>query len=269
MAVILFLGILNVTFCNADSEKVFPENTVNLLYIYHTMETIKLLLIEDDINLGYIIKSSFEEIIDGYEVNIASNGAEGLEQLKSFTPDVIVSDIEMPVLNGLEMVRIIRQTDKEIPIVFTTGKIASKDVVAGYEAGADNYIKKPFTPEELDAHIKTLINLKNNSKLRKKNAIHKIGKYTFDPKNLTLTYDDSEKRIMTAKESQILELLLGHKGEIVKKGDILEMFWENMDIVCASRSLDVFITKLRKYLSKNASVSIKNVKGIGLILNFD
>jgi DNA-binding response OmpR family regulator len=233
------------------------------------METIKLLLIEDDTNLSYIIKSSLEEIIGGYEVNTAVNGAEGLENLKFFTPDVIVSDVEMPVMNGLEMAKKIRQTDKEISIVLITGKIMSRDVIAGYEAGADNYIKKPFTPEELDAHVKTLIHLKNNRKLRLKNAVHKIGKYTFDPKNVTLTYDDVEKKALTARESQILEMLLKYKGEIVKREDILEMFWENHDRVFASRSLDVFIAKLRKYLSKDTSISIKNIKMAGLILDFD
>ncbi|MCL1937240.1 MAG: response regulator transcription factor [Candidatus Azobacteroides sp.] len=233
------------------------------------MKTIKLLLIEDDLNLGYILKSSLEDVIGEYEIEVASNGKEGLECMKSFTPDVIVSDIEMPVLNGLEMVKKIRQTNPDLPIVFATGKITPKDVMAGYEAGADNYIKKPFTPEELDAHVKALINIKNNSRLRLKNAIHKIGKYSFDPKNFTLIYNNSEKKILTARESQILELLWMHKGEIVKRKDILETFWNKMDPFFASRSLDVFITKLRGYLSKDASILIKNIKQAGLVLDAD
>ena len=233
------------------------------------MKTIKLLLIEDDVNLGYIIKSNLEDIIGGYEVDIALNGEEGLEHLKFFTADVIVSDIEMPVLNGLEMVKKIRQTDIDLPIVFATAKNTPKDVTIGYEAGADNYIKKPFTPEELDAHVKALINIKNNSRLRHKNAIYTIGTYTFDPKNFTLIYPDSEKKLLTAKESQILEILLKNKGEIVKREDILESFWKKMNPFYTSRSLDVFITKLRGYLSKDASISIKNIKSIGLILDFE
>ena len=234
------------------------------------MKTIKLLLIEDDVNWGYVIKSIMEDVIGGYEVDLAVNGEEGLEHLRSFTPDVIVSDIAMPVLNGLEMVKKIRQTDSDLPIVFATGRNTSKDVTVGYEVGADNYIKKPFTPEELDAHVKALINIKNNSKLRLKNTIRKIGKYyTFEPKNFALIYNDSEKKLLTARESQILELLLEHKGEIVKREGILERFWENADPFFASRSLDVFITKIRGYLSKDASVSIKNIKQIGLILDFE
>jgi DNA-binding response OmpR family regulator len=233
------------------------------------MKTIKLLLIEDDIHLGYIIKSSMEDVIGGYEVSLASNGEEGLERLKSFNPDVVVSDIEMPVMNGFETVKKIRQTNLDLPVIFASGKNSPKDVTVGYDVGADNYIKKPFTPEELDAHVKTLINIKTNSRLRLKNAVHKIGKYTFQPKNFTLTYDDSGEKILTARESQILELLLKQKGEIVKREDLLETFWENQDPVYASRSLDVFITKLRGYLSKDPSISIRNVKMTGLILNFD
>jgi DNA-binding response OmpR family regulator len=230
---------------------------------------IKLLLIEDDTNLNYIIKSGLELITGGYEVSTAADGAEGLVLWKTCRPDIIVSDIEMPVINGLEMVKKIRQTDKEIPIVFITGKTASKDVTTGYEAGVNNYIKKPFMPEELDAHIKALINLRNETKIRMKNAVHQVGKYLFNPKNFTLTYDHSEKEKLTARESKILELLLENKGEIVKREDILETLWENADSVFASRSLDVFISKLRKYLSKDGSISIKNIKSTGLILDFE
>jgi len=232
------------------------------------MKMIKVLLIEDDINLAYIIKSSLEDILDEYEVSLASNGEEGLKQLKSFNPDIIISDIEMPLMDGLEMVKRIRQTNLDLPIIFATGKNNSKDVTRGFEVGADNYIKKPFTPEELDAHIKTLINLKNNSRLRIKNAIHKIGKYSFDPKNLTLTFNESEKRTLTAKESQILSMLLEHKGEIVKREVILKSYWPESDYF-TSRSLDVFISKLRNYLSQDDSVSIKNIKSTGLILDYD
>jgi DNA-binding response OmpR family regulator len=228
---------------------------------------IKLLLIEDDTNLGYIIKSSLEEITGGYEVTMAANGEEGLSALKSFRPDIIVSDIEMPVLNGLEMVKKLRQTDRNIPVIFATGKTGSKDVMTGYETGADNYIKKPFLPEELDAHIKALINLKVDSKTRIKNSIRKIGKYEFDPKNFFLTHG-SEKKILTSRESGILELLVENKGEIVKREDVLLKFWGESDFY-SSRSLDVFISKMRSYLSEDDSVCIKTVKGVGLILDFD
>ena len=233
------------------------------------MKTIKLLLVEDDHNLAYVTKSIMENMIGGYEVDLASNGKEGLEHFESFMPDVIVSDIEMPVMDGLEMVKIIRETNFEIPIIFATARNTSKDAKIGYDVGVDNYIKKPFSPEELDGCLKALLNRTNKGQLFSKKEVKKIGNYMFDLKNLSLTYNDSEKKIMTAKESQILAMLWEHKGEIVRRDDIIEKCWEKMDPVFASRSLDVFITKLRGYLSKDPSISIKNVKGTGLILNFD
>jgi len=230
------------------------------------METIKLLLIEDEVNLGYIMKSSLEDVIGGYEVDVALNGKEGLEHYRSFAPDIIVSDIEMPVMDGYETVKILRQTDLDIPIILATGKSSPKSVTAGYETGANNYIKKPYTAEELDAHIKALFKMKNSTQMQLKSDIQKIGKYAFDPKSLTLTFYDSEKIELTARESQILEMLVQHKGEVVKRDEILNRFWETQDSTFASRSLDVFITKLRSYLSKDSSVVIRNVKQLGLIL---
>jgi len=230
------------------------------------MKTIKLLLIEDEESLSYIMKCSFEDMIGCYEVKIAVNGKEGLEYYHSFAPDIIVSDIEMPVMDGYEMIKIIRQTDLDTPIILATGRTTSKNVTAGYEIGANNYIKKPYAPEELDAHIKALLDMRNKGRTTLQNTVYKIGKYEFDPKSLTLTFDNLEKTELTARESQILELLAQRKGEVVKREEILNKFWEKVDHIFASRSLDVFITKLRSYLSKDSSVSIRNVKLLGLIL---
>jgi len=212
------------------------------------------------------MKSGLEDVIGDYEVDVALNGKEGLEHYRSFAPDVIVSDIEMPVMDGYEMVKIIRQSDKDIPIILATGRSAPKNVTSGYEAGANYYIKKPYTPEELNAHVKSLLNMKSNTQMQSKSDIQQIGKYVFDSKNLTLTFIDTEKIELTARESQILELLVQHKGEVVKREDILNLFWEKQDNIFASRSLNVFITKLRGYFSKDASISIRNVKQLGLIL---
>ena len=154
-------------------------------------------------------------------------------------------------------------------MILTTGNINPKDVVVGLETGANLYIKKSYTPEELNAHIIALFNTINNSMLQMKSNILSIGKYTFEPKKRLLIYNDSDKKVLTARESQILELLLKNKGEIVKRADILDKFWENWNTEYASSSLDVFITKLRNYLAKDASITITNIKATGLMLDFD
>ncbi|PXV59339.1 DNA-binding response OmpR family regulator [Dysgonomonas alginatilytica] len=225
---------------------------------------IRLLLIEDDTNLGYIIKSSLEEIIGNYEVITASNGEEGLEALANYTPDVIVSDIDMPVLNGLEMVKEIRKFNTDIPIIFASGKNSSKDVTGGYDAGVNLYIKKPFLPEELDAHIKAIMQLKHSQTIPLPKKNYQIGEYIFDPKLYFLEYN-SIKQNLTSREARILILLCDSKGEVVLREDILIKFWGVSDYF-TSRSLDVFISKMRRYLAKDTAISIKNIKGVGLIL---
>ena len=228
---------------------------------------IKLLLIEDDLNLGYIIKSSLEEVIGNYEVSVASNGEEGLQFLTKNTPDIIVSDIDMPVLNGLEMVKRIRKSNTDIPIIFATGKKRSKDVTAGYDVGVNNYVKKPFLPEELDAHIRALIQLKQNQTIKSRQKIYNIGKYLFNPKLYYLECNLT-KQSLTPRESEILTLFCEHMGELVLRDDILMKFWGVNDYF-TSRSLDVFISKMRRYLFEDSSISIKNIKGVGLILYCD
>ena len=124
---------------------------------------LKLLLVEDDANLRYIIRGGLEDMIGGYEIKDAANGEEGLKVWQEWQPDVIVSDIEMPVMDGYEMVKRIRETDPDIPILFSSGRVSPKDVVKGYELGVNNYLKKPFLPEELNAHVQALMKMKQKA----------------------------------------------------------------------------------------------------------
>src|SRR5574344_764116 len=114
---------------------------------------ISLLLVEDDGNLSYRVKSSLEEIIEGYEVTTAGNGVEGLKAWREMKPDIIISDVDMPIMNGFEMVKLIRETDKATPILFAAPPTTPKDVPSAYKPGVNKYVKKPFVPKELDAHI--------------------------------------------------------------------------------------------------------------------
>lgn len=228
---------------------------------------IKLLLVEDDPNLGYIIQGGLEDMIGGYEVLTAVNGEEGLKLWKEQRPDVIVSDIEMPVMDGYEMVRRIRETDGDTPILFSSALVSPKEVVKGYEIGANNYIKKPFIPEELDAHVQALLKMKQGRKSKDESLCYRLGKsYVLDAAHATLKHESGAVKTLTVRETGLLQMFCERKGEVIRREAILDKFWNTEDDYFASRSLDVFVTKLRKLISEDTSVVIKTVKGIGLML---
>ena len=229
---------------------------------------ITLLLVEDDPTLTYIVQSGLEDIIGGYKVITASNGKEGIKAWESTHPDIIISDIDMPVMNGFEMVEKIRETDGETPIIFASALTSPKDVKEGYKIGVNNYVKKPFIPDELDAHIHGLLKMKQGSRSRNESNFYKFGKFTLDADHATLI-TDNKKKILTVREMQVLKLLCENKNETVKREAILSRFWNTEDDYFASRSLDVFINKLRKILEDDSSVSIKTIKGIGLMLKVE
>ena len=190
------------------------------------MANTKLLLVEDDENLSYMEKSCFEDIIGGYEVKTAVNGKEGLKVWQDFQPDVIVSDIDMPIMDGIEMVKKIREVDGKTIILFTTGLTSPKDLKAGYAAGANNYVKKPFIPEELDAHIHSLLQLKAGARSENASNQIKLGKYILDADHATLKdTQDGKQKMLTAREAKILELLAVNKNEVVRREAVLSRFW--------------------------------------------
>ena len=169
---------------------------------------IKLLLVEDDSTFSYIVKNELQEIIGGYEVITATNGAEGLKAWKEYHPDIIISDIDMPVMNGYQMVERIREMDGDIPILFTSALTSPKDVKEGYKLGVNNYVKKPFVPDELDAHIHAILKMKAGVKLRNENEHYALGRFTLDAKHATLhNNENGENKTLTVREAQILQLL--------------------------------------------------------------
>ena len=228
---------------------------------------IKLLLVEDDANLRYIVQSSLEDLIGGYEVKVAENGWEGLEAWKEFRPDIIISDIDMPVMNGFEMVKRIRETDGDTPILFASALTSPKDVRNGYEIGVNNYVKKPFVPDELDAHIHAILKMKQGSKSRNESDIYRFGHYTLDASHATLYNEESDNRILlTQRETDLLLLLVQNVNEVVRREAILSHIWKTEDDYFASRSLDVYVNKLRKLFVNDASVQVKTVRGVGILL---
>lgn len=229
----------------------------------------RVLLVEDDKNLSFILKSSLEQMIGGYEVLSVANGKDGLDMLTKENFDVIVSDVEMPVMDGVTMVQHIRKNHPSLAIIFITGLTTARDVINGYQAGADFYIKKPFLPEELDAHIQAVLRMRHNTQIESpagndEDTIFTIGKYSFDPTQNLLIFEN-EQHNLTAKESKILDMLCREKGKVVSRENILNEIWGNSDFY-SSRSLDVFITKLRKYLSKDTDISLNVLKGVGICL---
>ena len=229
----------------------------------------RVLLVEDDKNLCFILKSSLEQMIGGYEVETAANGEEGLKRLAEGKFDVIVSDVEMPVMDGMTMVRHIREHHPQVAIIFITGLTTARDVINGYQSGADFYIKKPFLPEELDAHIQAVLKVKQSAVApeREESSSYTIGKYTFVPSQNLLLYGE-ERQSLTPKEAKVLEMLCREMGRIVSREEILTAIWQTADFY-SSRSLDVFITKLRKYLAKDERIALTVHKGVGIGLTVE
>jgi DNA-binding response OmpR family regulator len=229
------------------------------------MVKIKLLFVEDDVTFSYIIKNSLE-LSGKYEIQTASDGKEGLEMYRSFEPDVIVADIKMPVLDGIEMVEKIRDKDESVPILLASGQTNAKNVLKGYRLNADNFIKKPYIPEELDAHIQAILRrIKNSIIIYEEKDIILIGEYIFNREKQILQYKSIIHKL-TDRESQILEKLYEQKGELTTREHLLEELWGVNDFF-TSRSLDVFINRLRKRFSRDPNIKIKTVRGKGLLLS--
>lgn len=228
---------------------------------------IKLLLVEDDANLRYIVQSGLQDLIGGYEVITATNGREGLEAYGKICPDIIISDVDMPGMDGYEMVKRIRETDTDVPILFASGLQSPKDVKNGFSIGVNNYIKKPFTPDELDAYIHAVLKMKKGVQSRNESGVCHFGHYALDANRATLRNMKTEKLIiLTQRETELLMLLARYKNEVVRREVILSRIWKTEDDYFASRSLDVFVTKLRKLFSDESDIEVRTVRGVGIML---
>lgn len=227
------------------------------------MEKTKVLLVEDEPTLAMIIKDTFEG--EEFEITLAADGEEGLQRYKEIKPDIIVSDIMMPRMDGFTMVRHIRTTDTQTPVLFLSARSAAQDVVEGFELGGNDYLKKPFGMAELFIRIKALVN--KITVCKKETNLFTIGQYSFDSITQTLLYCD-EKQQLSNRESEILKRLCENKDRTLPMKNVLLDLWGD-DSFFNTRSLHVFITKLRHKLSKDKSIKILNVRGIGYKLIID
>jgi len=217
---------------------------------------IKILLAEDEPSLGQIIKESLET--RNFEVLLCPNGEHAYKTYKSENPLLLVLDVMMPKKDGFTLAKEIRQENPNIPIIFLTAKSQTEDVVEGFNIGGNDYLKKPFSMEELIVRINAL--LKRNKNEYNIGPI-RLGKFIFDLKKQTLQIDEKTETL-THREAHLLFHLIKNKDQVLERSVILKKLWGDDDFFNA-RSMDVFITKLRKKLKNDPSIQIINVRGYG------
>lgn len=222
-------------------------------------DLIKVLLVEDELTLAMIIKDTLEE--NGFDIHTAADGEEGVRLFFNLHPDVVVADVMMPRMDGFEMVRRIRQTDKQTPILFLTARSAINDVVEGFELGANDYLKKPFGMQELIIRIKSLAGKAFIFSEARQDTHFEIGDYQFDSITQVLTHSQARQEL-SHRESEILKRLCANRDQVVNTQNVLLDLWGD-DSFFNSRSLHVFITKLRHKLSYDPRIRIVNVRGVG------
>lgn len=228
------------------------------------MQPPKILLVEDDPGLGFVIQDTLKE--KGYTVHLCRDGKEGLMQFNKQDYQLCLLDVMMPKKDGFELARDIRKVNAEIPIIFLSAKGMIDDKVEGFKSGADDYITKPFSNQELLLRIEAVLkrSLGSTSSSEPIKIQFHLGSFIFEPDNFTLIHPTASQTL-TRKEADILKLLCEHKNKVIERELITNMVWGD-DSYFVGRSLDVFITRLRKYLSSDDKVKITNVHGVGFKL---
>ena len=221
------------------------------------MEKTKILLVEDDINLGMLLKEYFNA--KGYYTEMQTDGEKGLKTFKKEDFDLCILDIMLPVKDGFSLAKDIRILNNDTPIIFLTAKGLKDDVLKGFSIGADDYITKPFSMEELLFRVEAIMRrIKKNIKHL---DIYTIGKFNFNVKNRLLTINDNTVKL-TTKESDLLRLLCENQNKVLDRDYALKAVWRDNNYFNA-RSMDVYITKLRKHLKEDSSIQIINIHGKG------
>lgn len=224
---------------------------------------INILLVEDEVLLARIIKDSLES--RGYLVTHAADGRQGLEKFATQNPDIVVLDVMMPHMDGFSLAAEIRRHNTKIPIIFLTARSQVEDVVKGFELGGNDYLRKPFSMEELIARIKALLQRPPASDTggtqEQVEKIFRIGAYVFDPVKQSLHHPKINVTL-SHRESELLRKLCLHRNEVMERSPVLKELWGD-DSIFNARSMDVYITKIRRHLQHDPSVQIINVRGIG------
>lgn len=223
------------------------------------MNRARVLYVEDELFLGKIVRESLES--RNFDVIMESDGARVLDVFRECKPDICVLDIMLPNKDGFAIADEIRLLNEEVPIIFLTAKIQTEDVVKGFTIGGNDYIRKPFSMEELIVRIQNLLRNKSEAAPKIAGGTATIGKYQFQVNRQLLCYGKEERKL-SFRESELLKLLYENRDKIIDRKDILNLLWGN-DSFFNSRNLDVYITKLRSYLREDASLEIITIKGVG------
>jgi len=221
------------------------------------MKKVKVLYVEDELFLAKIVSESLQS--RGYEVILEGDGGKAIGLFQKEHPDVCLLDIMLPNKDGFTIADEIREQDEEVPIIFLSAKSQTSDVVNGFKMGANDYIRKPFSIEELIVRIENV--LKNKTSAVETSEEVSIGSFTFNIRRQLLVHG-GETRKLSYRESELLKLLYENRDKIVERSEILTLLWGS-DSFFNSRNLDVYITKLRGYLKTDPSIEIITIKGIG------
>jgi DNA-binding response OmpR family regulator len=220
---------------------------------------IKILYVEDEPFLGRIVKESLES--RDFEVHMFTDGKDVIKQFETINPDICVLDIMLPVKDGYSIAKELRQIKSNAPIIFVTAKVQTEDLLKGFESGGNDYIKKPFSMEELIARINNLLHITQRQKTTSSSEIIPIGNYEFNPLRYELKIGDKVKKL-SSREATLLSVLSENRNATTNRKDILMKLWGD-DSFFNSRNLDVYITKLRDYLKDDPSIEIITIKGVG------
>ncbi|GAB1419235.1 response regulator transcription factor [Bacteroidales bacterium] len=223
-------------------------------------QQMKILLAEDDKNFGTILKAYFEA--KGFQTTLCGDGHEALERFKREDFNFCVFDVMMPVMDGFTLAAEVRKLDKKVPMLFLTAKNMEADKLKGFELGADDYLTKPFSMEELLLRMKAIMRRSAEDTVRP--TVFQIGSFTFDYNRQLLIRGNEESRL-TSKESELLRLLCENVNNVLDRSVALNKIWYD-DSYFNARSMDVYITKLRKYFKEDPSIELMNVHGVGFKL---
>ena len=221
-------------------------------------ETIKILLCEDDENLGMLLREYL--LAKGYDTTLCPDGEAGYREFTKGKFDIAVLDVMMPKKDGFTLAQEIRQSNADLPIIFLTAKTLKEDILEGFKLGADDYITKPFSMEELVFRVEAILR-RVRGKKNKESTLYHIGRFTFDTQKQLLTIDDKQTKL-TTKENELLSLLCSHANDILQRDFALKTIWID-DNYFNARSMDVYITKLRKHLKEDPQIEIINIHGKG------